>query len=136
MRTIAKILLSTTLLVIGLPVIAEQSETQDIEPQSDIATTWDNAKNSTKKALEQTKEALEQTKEAGSAIWQASKESTQEAWSDSQEISEQVWDSVKEKSATAIEKSQTLLKQGSEKMDSLLENEPEPAPPENTDEIL
>jgi len=129
MRTIAKILLSTTLLVIGLPVIAEQSETQEIEPQSDIATTWDNAKNSTKKALEQ-------TKEAGSAIWQASKESTQEVWSDSQEISEQVWDSVKEKSATAIEKSQTLLKQGSEKMDSLLENEPEPAPSENTDEIL
>ncbi|WP_435237435.1 hypothetical protein ACR30L_07655 [Psychromonas sp. PT13] len=122
MRIIASILLSTALLVTGFPIFAAES-------QSNISTKWDNAKNSTQKALQQ-------SKEAGSAIWEASKESSQEIWSDSKEMSEQVWDDVKEKSATVVEKGQTLLKKGSDKMGNLLENEAEEVQPENTDIML
>jgi hypothetical protein len=137
MRVITKTILLTTLLISWLPVIAKQSDTQAIEPnmpildesQSDITTKWSNAKDSTKKALQQ-------TQEAGSAIWEASKESSQEIWSDSKEISEQVWDNVKDKSAIAIEKSETLLKRGNEKIDKLLENKQETTLPEDTDNIL
>lgn len=130
MRVITKILLITTLLVSGLPVIAQQSDTPILdESESNITTKWNNAKDSTKKALQQ-------TQEAGSAIWEASIESSQEIWSDSKEISEQVWDNVKDKSAIAVEKSETLLKQGSKKIDNLLEDKPEAVPPENTDNIL
>ena len=130
MRVITKILLITTLLVSGLPVIAQQSDTPILdESESNITTKWNNAKDSTKKALQQ-------TQEAGSAIWEASIESSQEIWSDSKEISEQVWDNVKNKSAIAVEKSETLLKQGSKKIDNLLEDKPEAVPPENTDNIL
>jgi len=99
---------------------AEQNQTADNQKK------WADAKDSTKKALQQNQKAGEDiwdaSKGTSKELWQEGQEKSKEVWKDSKEAGIDIWEDVKNKSTEAWEK-------GSKALDELLNSQP----PETTE---
>ena len=132
-----RILLSSTLLLslfaCNEPKIEEQPiAAPNASPAAEFATQQEQQINGTEsvekniekkwdEARESTKKALQQSKEAGSDIWEASKESSKKMLSDGKVVSAEILHDVKEKSGIILEKSSEFLKKGNETLKGLID---------------
>lgn len=132
-----RILLSSTLLLslfsCNEPKVEEQSAQeqkqspateQATQQNEQISSTESADKNIEKKwdeARESTKKALQQSKEAGADIWEASKESSKKMLSDSKVAGGEILHDVKEKSGVILEKSSELLQKSNETLKGFID---------------